>query len=203
MPRPDDHTNSDPKNGGKPGRTQTTVIALGYLGRMSEPNSPSFSHRNTIGGVSQDQINNDLGSILSGAASIMNSPAFIGATSAAGTALTTMIITWLRQRRSTVRIKAVHPSGQVYEVEANKLLNPQGYTEHALKIINESQHVEITEVLTGDIYILQEGRKTRVVRNDFSSMFSTDISDFRKRLREITNTTREEPKSGEETQESP
>lgn len=170
---------------------------------MSEPNSPSFSHRNTIGGVSQDQINNDLGSILSGAASIMNSPAFIGATSAAGTALTTMIITWLRQRRSTVRIKAVHPSGQVYEVEANKLLNPQGYTEHALKIINESQHVEITEVLTGDIYILQEGRKTRVVRNDFSSMFSTDISDFRKRLREITNTTREEPKSGEETQESP
>ncbi|GAA1120142.1 effector-associated constant component EACC1 [Nocardiopsis metallicus] len=81
-----------------------------------------------IGGGSQGQINNDLGAILSGAASVMDSPAFIGATSAAGTALTTMIVTWLRQRRSTVTIKAIHPSGQVYEVNTDKLLDPQGYT---------------------------------------------------------------------------
>lgn len=158
-----------------------------------------------IGGGSQGQINNDLGAILSGAASVMGTPAFIGASSAAGTALTTMIVTWLRQRRSTVRIKAVHPSGQVYEVEATKLLNPQGYTEHALKTINESQHVEITEVLTGDTYILQEGQRTRVVRNDFSSLFSTDMSDFRKRLREIVNPTEKpstDTSSGEETQET-
>lgn len=155
-----------------------------------------------IGGGSQGQINNDLGAILSGAASVMGSPAFIGATSAAGTALTTMIVTWLRQRRSTVTIKAIHPSGQVYEVEATKLLNPQGYTEHALKTINESQHVEITEVISGDTYILQEGRQTRVVRNDFSNVFSTDLTDFRKRMQEIVNPTKEEPRSGEETQET-
>ncbi|MET9797431.1 effector-associated constant component EACC1 [Nocardiopsis alba] len=170
---------------------------------MNEPSSPSFGHGPMIGGGSQGQINNDLGSILSSAAIVVNSPAFIGGTSAVGTALTTMIITWLRQRRSTVTIKAIHPSGQVYEVEATKLLNPQGYTEHALKTINESQHVEITEVITGDTYFLQEGRKTRVVRNDFSQIFSTDLSDFRKRMEEIVNPTKErEPKSGEETQET-
>ncbi|OLT26847.1 hypothetical protein BJF83_20310 [Nocardiopsis sp. CNR-923] len=120
-----------------------------------------------------------------------------------GTALTTMIVTWLRQRRSTVRIKAVHPSGQVYEVEASKILNPHGYTEQALKTINESRLIEITEVVTGDLYILQEGQNPRVIRNDYSSIFKTDLSDFRKRMEEIVNPTREkstteEPKPGEE-----
>ncbi|MFE9242227.1 hypothetical protein [Nocardiopsis sp. NPDC006938] len=170
---------------------------------MNEPSSPSFGHGPMIGGGSQGQINNDLGSILSSAAIVVNSPAFIGGTSAIGTALTTMIITWLRQRRSTVRIKSVQPSGQEYEVESDKLLDPQGYTERTLKMINESQHVEVTELLTGDTYFFQEGHKIRVVRNDFSSMFSTDMSDFRKRLEALRTPTRErEPKSGEETQET-
>ncbi|GAA1113121.1 hypothetical protein [Nocardiopsis metallicus] len=77
------------------------------------------------------------------------------------------------------------------------------YTERTLKIINDSQHVEVTEVLTGDTYFFQEGRKTRVVRNDFGDIFSTDMSDFRKRMEGITRPTKKpESKSGEDTQET-
>lgn len=70
-------------------------------------------------------------------------PAVVQVAAVAGTSLAPVLITWMKQRRSDVRIKVTDKQGKVFEVEGNRLLNPEKYTKELLDRINSSKSAEI------------------------------------------------------------
>lgn len=58
-------------------------------------------------------------------------------------ATASIVITWLRQRRSDVRIKVTDKDGSSYEVDVKRILDPGGYTENFLDRLDLAKKIEI------------------------------------------------------------
>lgn len=103
---------------------------------MSEPeHSPTESPKtanviygNNSGHVLQSET--IMGMVLAGP--------IIGATA-------TVLVTWLRNRRSDVTVEMTETSGKKWSIKGTKLLDPKGYTQEIFDRIEQSSKVEIPE----------------------------------------------------------
>lgn len=60
-------------------------------------------------------------------------------------ATATVLITWLKNRRSDVTVEMTDTSGKKWKIKGTKLLDPQGYTKETLDRIERASKVEIPE----------------------------------------------------------
>ncbi|MBB5489058.1 effector-associated constant component EACC1 [Nocardiopsis metallicus] len=68
---------------------------------------------------------------------VLASP-FIGATA-------TVLVTWLKNRRSDVTVEMTDKSGKKWKVKGTDLLDPKGYTQEVFDRIEQASKVEIPE----------------------------------------------------------
>ncbi|MFE9642126.1 hypothetical protein ACFYOC_24190 [Nocardiopsis alba] len=60
------------------------------------------------------------------------------------TSLSAILVTWLKTRRSNVRIDVERPDGTKFRVEATKILNPSEFRRETLEQIDKSKQVKIS-----------------------------------------------------------
>ncbi|MET9797432.1 effector-associated constant component EACC1 [Nocardiopsis alba] len=60
-------------------------------------------------------------------------------------ATATILVTWLKNRRSDVTVEMTDTSGKKWNIQGTKLLDPKGYTQEIFDRIERASKVEIPE----------------------------------------------------------